>query len=55
MYRSVELLPGQHSVIWEYRPASQRLGFVISGFSSAVMIAIGIVHARRSGGKEPKA
>lgn len=48
-YRSVELPPGKHSVVWAYCPGSQRLGFWITGLSAVLIVAISIIRKRRIG------
>jgi hypothetical protein len=41
MYRGVELPAGKHTLLWEYRPASQRWGYAISGATCLVIVALG--------------
>lgn len=48
MYRGVELPTGKHTVIWEYRPTSQRWGFLISGMTGLVIAATTILRYRWS-------
>lgn len=43
MYRSVELSMGRHSVVWEYRPASQQWGLWITALSCLFIIGITVI------------
>jgi O-antigen/teichoic acid export membrane protein len=41
LFRAVELPPGEHTVVFSYRPLSVRVGGLLSAISLAVLVALG--------------
>jgi hypothetical protein len=46
-YRAVDLAPGDHRVVVEYRPASFRTGLFLTSLSGAILVAMAAIGARR--------
>jgi len=55
LFRSVDLSPGKHTVVWRYRPISLRTGLWITVSTVCVLLVAGLVrfrHARRGPDQE---